>query len=74
MHPTDYVTKTEFHSFVKDVDLKFDEFRQLIIDMTNMIMQKIDEQSSRIDRLISQNALEHHSFDVRLAKLESKLP
>lgn len=83
MPANDYVTKEEFKTFTvyvesrfSDIDRRFDEFKQLIIDIGDHLTKKIDSAvehlSSRLDRYISKNELEHHKFDERLLNQEDK--
>ncbi len=57
----------------RSVDQKFEEFRDLLIENTNHLAIKIDGIGERMDVFIKQNALDHHSFDTRLAKLEARM-
>jgi hypothetical protein len=45
----------------------------LLIENTNHLAIKIDSIGERMDVFIKQNALDHHSFDTRLAKLEARM-
>ncbi|MBP6974344.1 MAG: hypothetical protein KBB54_00155 [Candidatus Pacebacteria bacterium] len=64
---TEYVTMGFMMEFKNDL-LEILEMRFNAIDgRFEMIEKKIDESNTRIDRLISQNALEHHSLDIRIA-------
>lgn len=55
------------------IDQKFDEFRDLLVETANHLVAKIDSIGERMDVFIKQNALDHHSFDTRLAKLEARM-